>query len=51
MIGYRQYRDARRKAQQDEMERRVDAEAGKLDDMGIEQQAKSRAADLTEVIG
>jgi len=51
MIGYRQYRDERRQAQREEMERRVDAESGKLDDMGIEQHSKSRRADLTEVIG
>jgi len=51
MIGYRQYRDERRKAQKEEMERRVDVETSKLDDIGIEQQAKSRRADLTEVIG
>jgi len=50
MIGYRQYRDERRKAQQEEMQARVDAETGKLDDIGIEQHAKSRHADLTEVI-
>lgn len=50
MIGYRQYRDERRKAQNEEMERRVDAEESKLDDMGIEQHSKSRRADLTEVM-
>jgi hypothetical protein len=50
MIGYRQYRDQRREAQQEEMQARVDAETGKLDDIGIEQHAKSRHADLTEVI-
>lgn len=50
MIGYRQYRDARRAAQQEEMQARVDAESGKLDDMGIEQHAKSKHADLTEVV-
>jgi hypothetical protein len=50
MIGYRQYRDQRREAQQAEMQSRVDAESGKLDDIGIEQHAKSRHADLTEVV-
>lgn len=50
MIGYRKYRDERRKAQQDEMQARVDSESGKLDDIGIEQHVKSRHADLKEVI-
>jgi hypothetical protein len=50
MIGYRQYRDERRKAQREEMQQRVDAESTKLDDMGIEQHAKSRRAYLTEVM-
>lgn len=51
MIGYRQYRDERRKAQRAEGNLRVDAEGAKLDDMGIEQHAKTKRADLTEVIG
>lgn len=51
MIGYRQYRDERKKAERLEMERRVDAESSKLDDMGIEQTAKSKRADLSEVVG
>ena len=50
MIGYRQYRDARRKAQREEMQQRVDAKAGELDDMGIETQAKSTRAGLKEVM-
>lgn len=51
MIGYRQYRDERKKAEALEFRERVDAEEGKLDDVGIEQHAKSKRADLTEVMG
>lgn len=51
MIGYRQYRDERKKAEALEFRERVDAEEGKLDDVGIEQHAKTKRADLTEVMG
>lgn len=50
MIGYRQYRDARRAATLQEHQERVDVETGKLDDIGIEQRAKSKRADLGEVL-
>jgi len=50
MIGYRKYRDERRKRQVLEAQERVDSESGKLDDMGIEQHARDKRADLTEVI-
>lgn len=50
MIGYRQYRDERRKQQRRDMAARVDSEIGTLDDIGIEQHAESKRADLTEVI-
>jgi hypothetical protein len=50
MIGYRQYRDERRKAQREEGQARVDAKAGSLDDMGIEQHAKTSRAGLAEVL-
>ena len=50
MIGYRQYRDERRKHQRQEMQARVDAKLASLDDMGIEQHAQSRRADLAEVM-
>jgi hypothetical protein len=50
MIGYRQYRDERRSGQRREMQQRIDAKTNELDDMGIEQHAKSKRADLTEVM-
>lgn len=50
MIGYRQYRDERRASQREQMQARIDAKQGQLDDMGIEQHAKDKRADLTEVI-
>lgn len=50
MIGYRQYRDERKKFEARQFQERVDAEKEKLDDVGIEQHAKSKRADLTEVM-
>lgn len=50
MIGYRQYRDARRAAARAEHKARVDADVSKLDDIGIEQHAKSKRAGLAEVM-
>jgi hypothetical protein len=50
MIGYRQYRDERQKAQIEDMQARVDAKTGSLDDMGIEQHAKVTRAGLAEVL-
>jgi hypothetical protein len=50
MIGYRQYRDELREQQSRTMRERVDAEVSKLDDIGVEQHATSKRADLTEVV-
>ena len=50
MIGYRQYRDERRKAQREEMQARVDAKGASLDDMGIEQHAEITRAGIAEVL-
>lgn len=51
MIGYRQYRDERKAAERRQHKERVDAETGKLDDVGIKEHGTSKRADLTEVMG
>jgi len=50
MIGYRQYRDERKDAERKQHQEAVDAEAGKLDDMGIKEHGETKRADLTEVM-